>query len=442
MTAMNRKALRITVGIFIALVFVGTAAGVFVWIEVAGLKQQIISAMEHSLGAQVEVSALHFDLWKSELRASGISLINQRPGAPWKKGEINQATAHYKLTDLFSPEIPLRIEVSSWSMVLEPHAAMPSQTATETSADAASTQASSGNRIKVTQLSGEGGQVEIDLSADKKVMIHDVAFAAHKSTDGTWSTALKAGSMEAGTLLTGPASVQIQGDPEKIAFSDLRVQCAEGSVTGNGQISLSANHAIQAQLKASNVPVAMLVAIQWQMKLSGLVSGILDYEADDHTGTAHGHFDVAKAKCAVLPFLEKVTALVSLPDISGVEFDKATADFNWKDHALHLSNLDIRKNDTARLVGDVQIDSMGQVDGRLKLGLPSTVTAKWPNLQDKIFSVSFEDYNWTEVHMTGTPDHLEEDLTPRLLAVSAEQGGTLLNDTAKKAADLLNGLLK
>jgi hypothetical protein len=284
--------------------------------------------------------------------------------------------------------------------------------------------------------------VEIDLSGDKKIIIHQADFVASDNGTGLWTTYFKAGSVDAGTIQTGPGSVQIQADQDKISFSDLHLQCDQGAIEGSGQISLSFNHSAQASLTATKVPVNMLVATQWQMKLSGLASGKLDYQGDDQGALARGHLDVAQGRFNVLPFLSKVTALVSLPDLTNVDLDKATADFDWKDHTLHLINLDLRKTDVARISGDVQVDSTGRVDGKLKLGLPSTVTNKWPNLQDKVFSVPFEDYNWTDIHVTGTADNLQEDLTSRLIAAGVDDGGSLLNSAAQKAVDLFNNVLK
>ena len=111
----------------------------------------------------------------------------------------------------------------------------------------------------------------------------------------------------------------------------------------------------------------------------------------------------------MLPLLTKVTTLVGLPDISGVEVDKAHVRLHVEELArLHLANIDVRKNDVMRIGGDVDIDTLGNVDGKLKLGLPSAVTAKWPQLQSSVFSAQSDDYNWADVHLTGTPDHLQE----------------------------------
>ncbi len=87
-----------------------------------------------------------------------------------------------------------------------------------------------------------------------------------------------------------------------------------------------------------------------------------------------------------------------------------------------------------RIAGEVDLDAQGNVDGKLKLGLPSAVTAKWPQLQTSVFPTQSDDYNWTDVHLTGTPDHLQEDLTPRLLAAGLNQGGSILNKPRKRRA--------
>jgi hypothetical protein len=46
------------------------------------------------------------------------------------------------------------------------------------------------------------------------------------------------------------------------------------------------------------------------------------------------------------------------------------------------------------------------------------------------------------VHVTGTPEAPQEDLTSRLLTVGAEQGTDLLKQGAQKATDLINSILK
>jgi hypothetical protein len=434
---MSRSAIRVILIMLAVLILCGTALGGLFWWKMSKLKQELLAGLEKATGAQVQVASLDLDLWRGELHAAGITLTNAHPEAPWEKGAISQATVRFNLVDILSPTLPLNVEVSAWNVVLTPHT-----TSTATSAaQAAPTSAPDHARIQVTQLSARDGTVEIDLAGGRQINLQGVAFQANENGAGVWTTEVQASSIKSGSLEAGTSSVQLRGDQDKVTFSNLRMACGPGFITGDGEASLTGTHKLNATIKAAEIPVTMLVGVDWQMKLSGQVTGDLTYAGDDQTGSAKGQIALNHAKFNILPWLGKVTAMVSLPDITDVEVDKATSDFQWTDGKLELTNIDIRKNDVLRIAGTTDIDPTGQVDGKLKLGLPSSVTAKWPALQDKVFSVQLENYNWTEVHLTGPPDHLQEDLSPRLLAVGVQQGGSLIDQAAQKASDLYNSFM-
>jgi hypothetical protein len=436
---MSRSSGRVIVGILVALVLIAGAGGAFVWWKLSALKETLLSDLGKALGAQVQVTSIDLDLWKGELHAAGITLVNQRPSAPWEKGDISQATVKFKLSDVFAANLPVTVEVSSWNLMLH----SPLRTAEAPPSGAPSDMASppEKSRIQVTAISAHEGSVDMDFSDDRKVLLHGVSFQSSDNGAGIWTTQLQATSLEAGSFAATAIAVDIRGEQDKIAFSNLHLQCDPGGVTGDGEVATGGNHDAKISLKAVDLPVTMLVSIEWQMKLAGLASGDLVYEGSDQGGSAKGQLSVSHGKFNVLPWLGKVTSLVGLADISDVELDKATTDFEWKDRTMRLSNLDVRKNDVTRIAGEVDIDANNQVDGKIKLGLPSSVTSKWPQLQDKVFSVPYEDYNWADVHLTGTPDHLQEDLTSRMLAVGMGQGTDLLNQGVQKATDIFNNFM-
>jgi hypothetical protein len=436
---MSRSAIRVILIIFAVLILCGAAIGGLFWWKMGKLKEELLAGLENATGSQVQVASLDLDLWRGELHAAGITLTNDRPSAPWEKGAISQATVRFNLTDVLSSTLPISVEVSSWNVILTPHATSAAATPTDSSPTPTAPTASPNQaRIRVTQLSAHEGTVEIDLAGGKQINLQGVGFQANENSAGVWSTELQASSIKSGSLEAGASSVQLRGDQDKVTVSNLRMACGPGFITGDGEASLTGTHDIKANLKAAEIPVTMLVGVDWQMKLSGQVTGDLAYEGTDHTGLAKGQMALNHAKFNILPWLGKVTAMVNLPDITDVEVDKATTDFQWTDGKLELTNIDVRKTDVMRIAGTTDIDPTGQVDGKLKLGLPSSVTAKWPALQDKVFSVQLENYNWTEVHLTGPPDHLQEDLSPRLLDVGVQQGTSLIDQAAKKASDLYN----
>ena len=440
---MKHPGLRLLLGIVAFVFLVLVVAGAIIWYKIAALKNQLAQDLGHSLHAQVEVTSLSLDFWKGEIHAAGITLTNQDPSAPWDSGEISQATIGFHLRDLLAPVLPVNVEVSSWQVVLHPYAGgAGSRTTTTTPAMGEPEHGDeSHHHIQVMGLSAEQGEVEIDLAPDRKILIHGVAFDSSRTAGSVWTTQLRADSISAGTLQMGASSADLRSDSGKLTFQNLRMQCAQGLISGGGDVGLDGDHETKINLHAFNVPVTMLVAIAWQVKLSGLVTGDLTYQGNDQGAEAHGQLAVAGGKFNVLPFLSKLAGMVGLPDLAGVEVDQATANYQWKDHVFHLTDIDVRKNDVTRIAGAVDVDANSQVDGHIKVGLPDAVLARWPQMQTGVFSTEYENYGWTDVHITGTPDHLDEDLSSRLLAVGIQSGSSLLNQGAQKAQDLLKSLI-
>ena len=112
---MGRSFVRVILGILLVLILLAGAGGAFVWWKISALKQVLVGDLGKAIGASVQVTSLDLDVWKGELNATGISLVNQRPSAPWDKGDISQVSLHFHLSDIFSPAMPVTVEVSSWN---------------------------------------------------------------------------------------------------------------------------------------------------------------------------------------------------------------------------------------------------------------------------------------------------------------------------------------
>jgi hypothetical protein len=160
----------------------------------------------------------------------------------------------------------------------------------------------------------------------------------------------------------------------------------------------------------------------------------MDYQGDDNFLHRDGQGFGRGGKFNLFPWLGKATMLVGLPDVGDTEVDQATSDYSWKNH--HSQPAKHRRPQATsvfRIAGKADIAADSTIDGHLKLGLPTTAVSKWPKLQTDVFSVAQDDFSWTDVHVTGTPDQLQEDLSPRLLTVGAAQGAQLLQQTKQKA---------
>ena len=368
--------------------------------------------------------------------------------APWDTAEIDQATGYFHLTDVLGPTLPLRVSVSGWKMSLHTTVAAGLAPTGDTGAGAAPMpMAAPGfpatDRIRVNAISGTGGEVTVRVSGSDAISLHGVMFDAGTHGGSQWTTDLQTTSIVAGTMQTGAGSVHLQSDEDKISFDNLTVHCGDGQIAGSGEVMLDGNHAIHGNFTASSVPLTTLVGARWQMKLSGLVSGTLAYQSDDSSATASGKMSVAGGQFNILPWLGKVTALVGPARHHRCRSRSGNRRFLLAEpHPSPAKHRCAQEGRLARRRSGGRVAGRRTVDGHLKVGLPSTVTARWPKLQTDIFSLAQDDYNWTDVHLTGTPDNLQEDLTPRLLALGASQGGDLIKSTSQNALNLINNLLK
>jgi hypothetical protein len=429
--------------IVLPLVLIVTIGGLVAW-KIISLKQRLVAELETALHATAQIGSLSMDVGKGELLAAGVTLQNQRPEAPWDTASIDQVAIHFRFMDLFAPTMPIQATITGWKVTLRPTA--PSGTA----ADSTPTPDSSGavpaeagpSWIQVNGIDASDGEVTIQPGGDQSIAIHGVKFHADTPTGATWTTQLSVSSIADGTFVTDAGSMQIHSDSEQATISDLAIRCGDGQITGSGSYDLAAPHALKGSFAATNVPLTLLVAARWQVKLSGNVSGNLDYKGDDGSATATGKISVSGGKFNLFPWLGKATMLVGLPDVGDTEVDQATSDYSWTNHILSLQNIDVRKQSVFRIGGKADIAADGSIDGHLKLGLPTTAVSKWPKLQTDVFNAPQDDFSFTDVHVTGTPDALQEDLSPRLLSVTAAQGAQLLQQTKQGATDLINSLLK
>ena len=86
----------------------------------------------------------------------------------------------------------------------------------------------------------------------------------------------------------------------------------------------------------------------------------------------------------------------------------------------------------------------GKLDGTLRLGISPSLVQWLPSARSKIFEETRGGYLWTPVHISGTTDLPQEDLSKRLLQTAAGAVMDSLQNIQKnpqKAPEALKGVL-
>lgn len=103
-----------------------------------------------------------------------------------------------------------------------------------------------------------------------------------------------------------------------------------------------------------------------------------------------------------------------------------------------FSEIDFQSDGLARLTGDLVIQD-GNLDGLLQLGvIPGTLS--WiPEVEQTIFKDSHDGHLWTPVRISGTVEHPQNDLTPRLAAAGVEAATSGMEAAANVLGRMLEG---
>jgi hypothetical protein len=108
---------------------------------------------------------------------------------------------------------------------------------------------------------------------------------------------------------------------------------------------------------------------------------------------------------------------------------KLSADFEWSQGNLTLTNLVVESAGVARIEGSVRIAKGGDLSGQLELGLDLNTLKLLPGARETIFATSRNGWYWSPVQLGGTLSAPKEDLSPRLTTCVA--GAVLLNEGSK-----------
>lgn len=269
---------------------------------------------------------------------------------------------------------------------------------------------------------------------------------------GDWSSGEKsvAAKLNGGTLQT-PLTALEQKQP-------LKLDLTQGSLRlGDGQIQLSnatlhwkqqctatvrghvktETGAWQAFTRIKALPLDEFLNDWWKQRLTGQMDG--DVEVSGSRGTAPVWKADAELKNGVLqglPILDKLVKYTNIHRFNRVVLDICTASLKPQGDALLVDKIVVQSNGLLRIEGALTFRGRG-VEGDLFVGVTPEALAALPGANNRVFTESNPNgppgLQWTRVHVAGTLDAPQEDLSTRLIGAA---GMSLLFDTPEK---LVNG---
>jgi hypothetical protein len=136
-----------------------------------------------------------------------------------------------------------------------------------------------------------------------------------------------------------------------------------------------------------------------------------------------------------LPFLEKLASITGKKSIASLELSECSAAMAWNSPRIEIKNIAVEDKRKFRIEGALSIREKS-LEGAIQLGVAPEYL-EWLPHAEEVFPKERAGYLWTTVHLSGTIDKPEQDLSPRVVEALKESPGAFLGLIFRQLGDWL-----
>ena len=207
----------------------------------------------------------------------------------------------------------------------------------------------------------------------------------------------------------------------------LDLNSGDGNIHGQGTIAISGEKHADFNFNWNDVPVRDWLAQTWDGNFAGAATGDLRWTGSDYKLAAAditGATQVKDGRASGLKFLDTLAAVTKHADLAQLDLDPCRSKFHWREGDCELSALEIEQSGKFRIEGTISFGDRS-LGGTLQIGVTRRYL-DWLPHPEEVFSREAAGYLWTTVHLSGTLDSPQQDLSPRLIKALTDSPGALL----------------
>lgn len=228
----------------------------------------------------------------------------------------------------------------------------------------------------------------------------------------------------------GKARLRYQGDSVYLTDADFRVY-KSGRLDLDGEMSVKGEgYVFNGKLR--DVACSEILPESWRQRLSGQVTSDFTVESTVDGPKVSGSLDLEDGVVTALPVLDALSAYADTTRFRRISLQEGKTDYEWQNGELMLRKLVLSSEGLVRLEGSMRVDKQQRLDGRFRLGLVPGILSRIPGAETQVFRPGERGLLWTDLHITGTYDHPEEDLSGRLVEAAGMRMFEILPETGEK----------
>ena len=194
-----------------------------------------------------------------------------------------------------------------------------------------------------------------------------------------------------------------------------------GGIHGEGSVEMQGDKRVDFNLRWDKLPVSEWIPNEWNGHITGAASGALKWTGSEpklNTTEMRGNLRVSGARISKLKLLDELAAVSRRADLKELELEECAAEVIWDKGRGELKNIAIEDEDKFRIQGNV-VFSERSLGGVIQLGVARDYLTWMPH-PEEVFPRVERNYLYTTVHLSGTLDNPQQDLSPRLLEALKE----------------------
>jgi hypothetical protein len=202
---------------------------------------------------------------------------------------------------------------------------------------------------------------------------------------------------------------------------------SDGFIQAEGTAGTREDKSVSFKVKFGKLPVREWLPHSWHDHVSGLAAGNVSWIGKNpklDTSQVQGSFQIKDGRVQRLPFLEKLSSITGKKSMEELELSECSADVDWNSPKIEIKNIAIEDKGKFRIEGSLSIREKS-LGGAIQLGLAREYL-EWLPHPEEVFPQEKGGYLWTTVHLSGTIDKPEQDLSPRIIDALQESPGAFL----------------
>jgi hypothetical protein len=202
---------------------------------------------------------------------------------------------------------------------------------------------------------------------------------------------------------------------------------ATATIHAEGKAGTREDKSVDFKINFERVPIQEWLPNEWGDHVTGNATTTIHWQGDNpkfEKSRGNVTLRVEGAHLSKLPFLQKLAALTNERELEHLKFNECKLDLDWHYPEAAVKHLLLEDKGKLRAEGEVTLREKN-LGGAIELGVARRLL-DWLPKADEVFPREHAGYLWTTVHLSGTLDAPEQDLSPRIVEAIEESPGAAL----------------